>query len=246
MRSERTTISNLFIILVVMMVLLPFITTFQDILTRIILYFDFYRSFQNLVIPYEMRVVASILNFINLPTRAGPSYIEFVREEKVEVIYLAWNCIGWQSFIFLIITLISGLSGKHTIGSKLQALLVGALGTYLVNIFRLVLVIVMYYYTGRGLGVVFHDYFSNLLSITWLFVFWWIAYSFVLVPKREGLAGSRVGRIWGKLTGSLRQTRFVGELSIVFHDLKKRFDFVLEKGFEVMDEIIDKIVRKKE
>ncbi len=227
-----------------MMVLLPFITTFQDLLTRFVLYFDFYRTFQNWVVPYEMRVLAALLNFLNLPTRAGPSYIEFMREGKVEVIYLAWNCIGWQSFIFLIITLISGLSGKHTLGSKIQALFVGVLGTYLINILRLVLVVVMYYYTGRGLGVVFHDYFSNLLSITWLFIFWWIAYSFVLVPKSPSPDGSRVGRAWGKLTGKLGQTKFVGGLSSVFIRLERHFDIVLEAVFEAMDKIISKISRK--
>lgn len=244
MRSERTTISNLFIILVVMMVLLPFITTFQDILTRVVLHFDIYRAFQNLVIPYEMRVLAAVLNFLNLTTRAGPSYIEFIREGKTEVIYLAWNCIGWQSFVFLIITLISGLSGRHTLMSKLQALLLGILGTYLINVFRLVFVIVMYYFTGRGIGVVFHDYFSNLLSITWLFVFWWIAYSFVLVPKSPAPAGSRVGKAWGKLTGRLGRTRFVSGISYGMGIIFKWFDLSLDRVFETVDKIISKFSKK--
>lgn len=180
MNTRRETFSNLFILLVIILAFLPIITTFQDILTRIVLYFDAYRWFERIVVPYELRIVGVILNLLQIPSRAGPSYIEFIRNGQKEVIYLIWNCVGWQSFIFLGVTLITGLSGKFTRLSKIQALLIGLSGTYLINILRITLVILIYYFTGRGLGRVFHDYFSNLLSIVWLFIFWWIAYSYVL------------------------------------------------------------------
>lgn len=183
MRTERSTFSSIFILLVAMMVLLPFLTTFQDLLTRIIMHFEIYKWFQNLIVPYQIKILATFLNLLNLPTRAGNSYIEFVRNGRPEVIYLAWNCIGWQTFIFLFITLFSGLSGHYTKLSKLQTFLIGILGTYLVNILRIIIVVLVYYYTGRGVGVVFHDYFSNILSLSWLFIFWIISYKFVLEKK---------------------------------------------------------------
>lgn len=181
--GRKPVFSTLFIILCVMLALLPFINSFQDVLTRIVLHFELYRSFQELVVPYELKILATLLNLVNIPTRSGAAYIMYMKDSRPEVIYLAWNCIGWQSFIFLLITLISGLSGRFTRMSKLEALIIGILGTFIVNMLRLTLVVVMYYLTGRGFGLVFHNYFSNLLSILWLFVFWWIAYTFVLEHK---------------------------------------------------------------
>ncbi len=183
MNTKRETFSSLFILLVAVLVFLPFITTFQDVLTRIILHFDSYKVLQNIVVPYEMKVLAAVLNLFRLQTEAGPSYVQFIRSGKLEVIYLAWNCIGWQSFLLFFITLITGLSGAYTKFSKFQAFLVGVLGTYLINIFRFAIVVMIYYFTGRGVGTVFHDYFSNLLSILWLFVYWWIAYKYILEEK---------------------------------------------------------------
>ncbi len=225
MRTDKSTFSTLFILLVVMLVFLPFITTFQDVLTRIILHFDAYRALQKLVIPHEMRILATVLNFMHLPTRAGPSYIEFLRNGRTEVIYLAWNCIGWQSFIFLFITLISGLSGKYTNISKFQAFLIGLLGTYLINIFRLTIVVVMYYFTGRGIGIVFHDYFSNLLSISWLFIFWWIAYSYVLEETRVTFRVTSSGELIAGASNfsRLKSAAFV-KLKTVLSKLKKKSD----------------------
>jgi len=53
----------------------------------------------------------------------------------------------------------------------------------LVNIFRLVIVVIFYSLAGRPAGIVFHDYFSNLLIFAWLFFFWWFSYSFVLEER---------------------------------------------------------------
>lgn len=183
MRLQKFTYSNFFIILVVMLILLPFLTTFQDILTRLVLKFDAYDTMQNLIVPYELKILSTILNLIGIEARAGNSYIQFVKDGRPEIIFLAWNCIGWQSFVFLLVSLVSGLSGNFTRGTKVQALLIGVLGTYLVNILRLSLVVVVYFLASREFGIIFHDYFSNLLSVIWLFLFWWISFTFVLEEK---------------------------------------------------------------
>ena len=167
-----------------MLILLPFINSLQDILTRIILHFKTYRAFQEAIVPYELKIMSTLINLFGIDAKSGNAYIMYLKNERPEVIYLAWNCVGWQSFLFLIVTLFSGLAGNFTKLSKMETLLMGILGTYLINILRLVLVVVMYYFTGRGVGLVFHNYFSNLMSIVWLFVFWWLSYTYVLVEKR--------------------------------------------------------------
>ena len=196
-KYSRKTFSTLFIVLCVMLILLPFINSFQDILTRIILHFRVYRVFQEMVVPHELRIMSTLINLFGVEARSGNAYIMYLKQGRPEVIFLAWNCVGWQSFLFLIVTLFSGLAGNFTKVSKFEVLLVGVLGTYLINIFRLVLVVLMYYFTGQGIGLVFHNYFSNLLSIVWLFVFWWLAYSFMLRERQTAkeFDGSDPGRL---------------------------------------------------
>jgi exosortase/archaeosortase family protein len=173
-----------FLIFVIILVILPFWLTVQDILTRIVMSFSWYRLIQNGIVPYELRTIQTILHTLGFSTQAGEAYIQWVSHGQVkEVIYLAWNCIGWQTFILFIVTLISGLSGNHTWSSKVETFLIGLLGTYLMNIFRLTLVIVVYISTGRLFGTIFHDYFSNIFTLCWLFFFWWLSYRYVLVEK---------------------------------------------------------------
>lgn len=185
MQIRKFTYSNFVIILVVMLILLPFLTTFQDILTKLVLKFDLYDGFQNLIVPYELRVLSTILNLVGIESRAGSANIQFIKDGRPEIIFLAWNCIGWQSFVFLLVSLLTGLSGNFTRFSKIQALLLGLAGTYLVNILRLTLVVVVYYLASRQFGILFHDYFSNLLSIVWLLLFWWISFTFVLEEQTQ-------------------------------------------------------------
>lgn len=181
--KEKQTFSTIFILFVVMLVSLPFLTTFQDILTRILMSFQGYRVLQNIVVPYEIRIVASFLTLLHIPVAANNLFIQFTKNGQTQVVYIIWNCVGWQSFLIFLITLISGFSGHFTIRSKVEAFSIGVVGTYLINIIRLILVMLMYYFTGRGIGLVFHDYFSSVLSIAWLFFFWWFAYGFVLETK---------------------------------------------------------------
>lgn len=184
--SSRRTVGNIFLLLVFVLLLMPFWLTFQDILTRLIMSVQWYRVLQNFIVPYELRIVAAILHLLGFPIQSGQAYIQWGKSGGgKEVIYLAWNCIGWQTLVLFVITLFTGLSGKHTISSKVETFLIGVLGTYLMNVFRISLVIVVYLLTGRIFGTVFHDYFSNIFSLCWLMFFWWFSYSFVLVDREE-------------------------------------------------------------
>lgn len=191
LRQSKRTLSTVLILLVLILVFLPFWTSFQDLLTRLVMRVGWYRALQDWIVPYELRVVGTILTLVGFPIRVGRAYIEWTKASGGnEVIYLAWNCVGWQTLVLFMVTLFTGLSGRHTIVSKFETLLIGILGTYLINMFRLVFVVVVYFLVGRPFGIVFHDYFSNLLTLGWLFGFWWFSYAFVLDEK-----GSRLGSV---------------------------------------------------
>jgi exosortase/archaeosortase family protein len=184
-KQSKRTLRNVLILAVLVLMTLPFWTSLQSLLTQVVMSIGWYRSLQDLIVPHELRVTGTLLTLFKFPIRVGNSFIEWDKAAGGrEVIYLAWNCVGWQTLVLFGITLITGLSGNHTYLSKLETLAIGLLGTYLVNTLRLVLVVMVYFAVGRPFGIVFHDYFSNLLTIGWLLLFWRFSYSFVLKEKQ--------------------------------------------------------------
>ncbi|MCK4588321.1 exosortase/archaeosortase family protein [Candidatus Woesebacteria bacterium] len=184
-KQSKRTLRNVLILAVLVLITLPFWTSLQSLLTQVVMSIGWYRNLQDLIVPHELRVTGTLLTLFKFPIRVGNSFIEWDKAAGGrEVIYLAWNCVGWQTLVLFGITLITGLSGKHTLFSKLETLVIGILGTYIVNTLRLVLVVIVYFAVGRPLGIVFHDYFSNLLTIGWLLLFWRFSYSFVLEEKQ--------------------------------------------------------------
>lgn len=184
--QSKLVLKDILILSVIVLIILPFWTTFQDALTRVIMQIELYRGLQNVIVPYELKVTGTILTLLGLPIRVGNAYIEWTKSSGGnEVIYLAWNCVGWQTLVLFVITLVTGLSGNHTLLSKGETLAIGILGTYLINILRLAAVVFVYFIVGRPFGIIFHDYFSNLLTLGWLFFYWWFSYSFILETRTK-------------------------------------------------------------
>lgn len=188
--ESKQTFIYIFLILVLVLMFMPFITTFNDVLTRLVMRLDFYRVIQDFIVPWEVRMVGVILFPFGFKPAilgeylaiGGPSAGSGQAPLLVEI---TWNCIGWQSLLFFILTAWVGLQGDRYTGvSKLKAWTIGFLGTFLVNIFRIAVVALIAYYFGQNVATVFHDYGSTLAVIAWLFVFWYFSYAFVLEVKK--------------------------------------------------------------
>ena len=185
--NQKQTFIYIFLILVFVLMAMPFITTFNDVLTRLVMRLDAYRIIQDYIVPWEVRMVGVILYPFGFRPAIVGEYLAIGRAEPF-LIEIAWNCIGWQSLLFFVITAFVGLQGdKYTNWSKGKALIIGLLGTFLVNLFRIALVVVIAYYFGQNIAIIFHDYGSTLAVIAWLFFFWWFTYSFVLEERSSDL-----------------------------------------------------------
>ena len=100
------------------------------------------------------------------------------------LVEIAWNCIGWQSFLFFILTGWVALQGdSYTFKSKIKAWMIGFLGTFLINLIRITIVVLISVYLNQILAHIFHEYGSILFVILWLFFFWWFSFKFVLEEK---------------------------------------------------------------
>lgn len=184
----KQTFQTIFIILVLLLTVMPFFTTFNDILTRIVMSLDIFKYIQNYIVPWEIRMVGVILQPLGFQPFVSGEYLAVnpaaSEGSKPFLIEIAWNCVGWQSIIFFIITGWIGLQGdQYTLFSKIKAWILGFLGTFLMNLFRIAIVVIVAYYFGQRTGSIFHDYGSLIITISWLFFFWWFVYAFVLEEK---------------------------------------------------------------
>src|SRR3989344_5699152 len=105
---QKKTFTHILLILVIVLTLMPFISTFNDLLTRLVMRLDFYRFIQNVIVPWEVRMVGVILWPFGFQPSVAGEYLAIGREDPF-LIEIAWNCIGWQSLLFFIITTFVGL-----------------------------------------------------------------------------------------------------------------------------------------
>lgn len=180
---EISTMQLIIILGSVMLLLMPFVTTFNEFVTRVVEQVEIYKMLQDWVAPYHIKVVTGLLNLFGIESFSSIDRIHMAKLSETISVYISWNCIGWQSFILLIITAFIGLKGPFTITSKIEALLIGVLGTILMNIFRISLVALIAYYFGNMPAVIFHDYISTLIIIAWLISYWIFVHKAILHHK---------------------------------------------------------------
>ena len=182
-KVSRDTFLSLFAILVLLLIFFPFLATFNDILTRIVINLRAYAFIREVIVPFEVRLVALILGGLGFDVSVTKEYV-VLGQARPFVAEIIWNCIGWQSILFFAITAYIGLQGdRYTNVSKLKALVLGLLGTFWINIIRIAAVVLVAYQFGQLPASIVHDYASILAVILWLFFFWWFTYAYVLEEK---------------------------------------------------------------
>lgn len=178
---------NLFLVLVYILMTLPLFTTFNEALTKVVETTGAYDWLTKFVVPFETRAVSVLLRPFGIDARPTATHL-FVRRPDGSFLgtFFSWNCLGWQSAVLLIFTLVIGLAGRKRIGQKVEVLVLGILGTFLINLMRISGVVVVAYYFGQLPTTLVHDYGGTLLTMLWLFFFWWFSYRFILVEDGGG------------------------------------------------------------
>lgn len=180
-QAERPTYQLLVVAAAVIFLVLPLVTTFNEFLTSVVMRLGLDRILQ-WVVPVETRMVAALLRPLGIQVGASDTSVYLATRSRSTIIYIAWNCVGWQSFILFAITLLTGLQGPYTLRSKIESVVLGFLGTFLVNLLRIASVCVVALCFGQLPAIIYHDYGGTIIILLWLFAFWYFTYNYVLEP----------------------------------------------------------------
>ena len=192
-RQDRDALNmTLIAITCALLMLLPFVTTFDDLLTSWALALGANNPLQGIV-PIEARMVVGLLSLVGVHAAASGSYLVIWDSAgSMHTLFISWNCIGWQSLILLGVSLFSGLRGRQPLEARAQVVLIGVAGTMLLNLARVAAVAAIAATAGETPATIFHDYGGTILVVVWLFAFWIFAQRFILAPalseETEGIA----------------------------------------------------------
>ena len=111
---------------------LPFVTTYNDLLTSWAMQLGVAQPLQS-VSPVEARMVVALLQLVGIHAAAsGSDLVVWGASGQPTDLFISWNCIGWQSLVLLGISLAVGLRGRYALEARIQVFLFGLLGTVLV------------------------------------------------------------------------------------------------------------------
>lgn len=163
-----------------MLLILPFVTTFDEFLTATTQHFGLVHPLLSLAAP-EARAVVAILGVLGVQAQAagGELYVWDSSGQR-QALLISTTCIGWQSLILLGLSCLVGLRGGYSKEAKVQVLLIGVLGTVFVNLLRMTAVSLVAADFGFWPAVLVHDYGGTLIIVVWLFAFWAFAHRWIL------------------------------------------------------------------
>src|SRR3990167_10706138 len=174
--SQKKSFETIFIFLVFLLLALPFLLAFNDVLTKFVEKFVLWRLLQRFVVPLQTQIVGIVVSpFVG-------SYEAFADGMLVDgiPIKMSWNCLGWQSLVLFAISIVVALrDSSYTLFSKCEALILGFLGIFWINILRISFTVVLARYFEDVFRIVFHDYLAAITTAVFLVFFWWFAYAFI-------------------------------------------------------------------
>lgn len=185
--DQKKVFKQIFLITAILLAVLPTLVLFSSMLTALFSHMGWYVWLQQVVVPVEARFVAVLIKPLGIKAQIaqGQDYALLLQKSTSDFlpVRLEWNCLGWQSLVMLGITLITGLWGRYKLLGKLEVVVFGILGTFIVNLLRMAFIVSLAFYWNGLAAVIVHDYFAALVSLIWMLFYWWFSYSFILEEK---------------------------------------------------------------
>lgn len=161
---------------------LPFVTTFNEFLTRVAMAVGLDHYLSSWVAPTIANLLRGALALLGFGASSDGSILSLGKDGRYVSIFISWNCVGWQTLVLFIVSAFAGLQGQFTRVSRFEALAIGLMGVFVLNIGRILIVALVAWAFGQTAAIVVHDYGSLILSVAFLFAFWSLAYNGILEP----------------------------------------------------------------
>jgi exosortase/archaeosortase family protein len=168
------------------LLILPFFTTFGELLTTVAMAAGFDAWLGQWIAPIEGRLVHGALALVGVPSAYDRSLLYVGTGPGSLALYISWNCVGWQTLLFLLVSLPTGLQGQYTRASRAGVVALGVAGIAVLNVVRITAVALVAYAFGQIPAVIVHDYGSVVATVVFLMAFWAFAYNVVL-ERRGGM-----------------------------------------------------------
>lgn len=165
--------------LAVFFIILPVVMTFSEVMTKVLQSTPIYIFIADHIVPYEVKIVASLLTIFKVPVEYQKNGLNI----NGKFLQVTWNCIGWQSLLFVLVSFIVGLQGNFKKLAVFEAISIGIMGTFILNIARITIVSLLGAYFPPLFAILFHDYLAAVITIIWLFCFWWFVFQYTLEEK---------------------------------------------------------------
>lgn len=162
------------------LLILPFFSTFGELLTSVAMAAGFDAWLGQWIAPLEGQLVHGALALLGIPSASAGSLLYVGTGSGSLALYISWNCVGWQTLLFLALSMVTGLQGEYTLRSRLETVALGVFGIAILNVFRITVVALVAYAFGRLPAIIVHDYGSVIATVVFLMAFWALVYNVVL------------------------------------------------------------------
>ena len=183
--SNKRIVRLILIMATILVLIVPFVTTFNEFLTRIVEIIGIDQVLTDWIVPVEARLIAVLLGIVGIPIQVSNTTIYLDKGGFFLPVFISWNCVWWQSFLLFAVTLLTGFQGAFSRRSKIEAIVLGFLGIFLMNLLRIASVAVVAFYFGTSPALIYHDYGGTIIILLFLFGFWWFSHGWLLEPLEE-------------------------------------------------------------
>lgn len=130
-------------------------------------------------VPLTVSAAASILGFLGYETQIfsagesglGLSVAETGGENSYSAI-ISWSCAGVHSLFIYSFMILLFLKGTYIpLGRKICYVVVGAAGTFFINILRIVTILVAGVGSGPEVATTFHEFYGEFFFIAWMLIY---------------------------------------------------------------------------
>jgi len=131
-------------------------------------------------------LITSTLNLLTISASASGNVVTIHSKEGIFSLAIDAPCTGIKGMLaYGSLAILMILDVKTTYKRKAVCTIIGLIGTFFVNILRLLTIFLACYFFGIEAALDVHTHLGYGLFILWVFVFWTVAFKYLLTPAER-------------------------------------------------------------